>query len=423
MLDADWRWTRDEISRFVEEICKARLEDRPRYSAFKLRNAVWDVLEPLTRDPAPSYVVKDSEKDDPRLYDFLTMGINSSRGKAVEAALEYALWVGIQVQPQKKGADVLDGGFVSIPEVKEALEWQLENRSVEAASVIGARLQVLYWIDKPWLTDSVNRLFDLRQLEKNPAADTGWAAWNSFLVWVRPYIEYYKLLRDQFGYAVEQSSKVEVVHGGRHGPMHQLGEHLMLLYGRGELGLDEDGGLIKRFLKTAAHEVRAHAIWFVGNSLSGDDERKVPLPEGVLKRFMELWDWYWPEVGSREGDGDWQRYSFGSWFTSGQFPDDWSISRLGEFVKVVPVPEADHLIVDRLAGIARVDIRGATAVLDRMARTERGGIDVYLWSDSAKKILAMAMKDDSPVRDLAEKLINYLGLRGYLEFGELLKGF
>ena len=171
------------------------------------------------------------------------------------------------------------------------LEWDIvsDNRSFEALAVIGSGIGLIYWIDKNWLGTNAGRLFHLEGIKESPPMAQGWAAWNAFLVWVRPHIEFYKLFREQFAYAVTQSARVNLAERTSEQPMHHLGEHLMILYGRGQLGLDDDGGLLRRFLADSHPDVRRHAVGFVGRSIEGDEK----LPEEVVSRFQDLWSLYW----------------------------------------------------------------------------------------------------------------------------------
>ncbi len=78
------------------------------------------------------------------------------------------------------------------------------------------------------------------------------------------------------------------------------------------------------------------------------------------------------------------------------------------------------MIAKKLAEIAGVNISKAIRILDRMVRGDREG-RILGWLDSAKTILAKAMSKDVDARRCAEALIDYLGRRGYVEFGQLLK--
>jgi hypothetical protein len=414
----DWQWTRDDISKLAEEVCKARTDTGPKYPLDGIRESVWSIVNALCRDRANSYVVHDISEDDPRVRDYLHLGINSPRGKAVEAALEYARWIGNHTKVEKNGEEIVPGGFEAMPEVRDMLAWQIEsgNRTYEAMSIIGSRIGVIYWIDRDWLEANADALFDLPGIEQSPVAAEGWAAWNAFLVWVRPHLEFYRRFKGQFVYAVEQAGTVDLADSSREQPMHHLGEHLMILYGRGQLGFDDDGGVLQRFIETANPEIRRHAIGFVGRSLEGDEN----LPDDVLERFMSLWERYWAGPGRQDTQDQPEAWLFGTWFGCGKFPTQWSLDRLHEFVEIAPTVEPDHSVVERLAKIADADILTVTRILDRMIRGDKEGWRVSGWTESAEAILDRAMKAGADVRREAESLINHLGRRGYTEFGKLL---
>ncbi len=420
LVDKDWQWTRDDISQLVENICKAKSDDAPRYPLNDLREPMWGLIKHLYRDVAKSYIVHDISKDDPRVRDYIDLGTNSPRGEAVGAALEYARWVATHKHIKKSdGKEIVPGGFDAMPEVREMLEWLIasENRSFEALSVIGSRINMIYWIDKKWLAENAEPIFQLEGIEQTPLVAQGWAAWNAFLIWVKPHIEFYKIFKSQFAYAVEQVAKVTLTeHNGKQ-PMYRLGVHLMLIYGRGQLGLDDDGRLLRRFLESAIPDIRRQVIGFVGKSLQGDE--KVPVE--VTERFMALWDLYWADHGKKDAKEKPDAWLFGTWFSCGQFPDQWALDRLEEFVEVVPTPESNLDIAEKLAEITHVNPAKSVQILERMVRGDKEGWRIHGWIDSAEKILEQALKTSGEAREQAENLIDHLGRRGYTDFGKLLK--
>ena len=60
-------------------------------------------------------------KDDPRVHDYLQLGINSPRGKAVEAALAYAAWVAGHIKKHDAKQNDESLGFAVMPEVDAVL--------------------------------------------------------------------------------------------------------------------------------------------------------------------------------------------------------------------------------------------------------------------------------------------------------------
>ena len=418
LLDADWQWTRDEISRFTQAVLQAKSDGSPRYPLESLREPIWRVVDALSRDPAKSNIVHDTSKDDPRVHDYLTLGINSPRGKAVEAALDYARWVANHAKTKDGEHEIVPGGFGAMPEVQALLEWQVAdaNRSVEVLALIGSQLGLIYWIDRNWLAATAPGLFHLEGIEESPAKAHGWAAWNAFLVWVRPHVEFYKLFRDQYSFAVVQSGRADLGEPSHERPMDHLGEHLMVLYGRGELGLDDDGGLLRRFLAEARPDIRRHAIGFVGQIL----ERESDLPQEFVDRYQSLWEVYWAGLGKADAEGDPGAWLFGLWFSSGRFSPQWAIARLHEFNELAPLPEPDHEVVSELARVASADMPKVLHVLERMVLADQEGWRVHAWLDSARSILEQAMKSGGESRKEAERLINQLGRRGHIELGNLL---
>lgn len=415
-IDEGWQAARDEISELIETACQATGDkDRPRFDLDQYRTPIWTLVQSLYSDRSKSYIVRDTESDDLRVHDYLDLGMNSPRGKAVEAGLEFARWVALHLTAGSGKQDVVPGGIGAVPELAELLEWQIEphNRSLEAMAIIGSRIGVVNWIDPGWLADNADRLFELDRVQESPATAFGWAAWNAFVSWVRPHIVFYRALEKQFRYAVRQAASVDVDKQDHDQPMFRLGEHLMVLFGRGQLPLRAD--VLQHFLSTAGPAIRRHAIGFVGSSFGHEDVS----PE-IVERFMVLWDSYWAAHGRSDAADDPSAVLFGSWFASGEFPNDWALSRLSEYVEAVPVPEPEHLVMEHLAKIAQTDIAKSMRIVERMVNGDREGWRMHGWQEPAKAILEGAVRAGGSARSDAEQVIDVLGRRGYTAFGALL---
>ncbi len=415
-VDEGWQPARDEISELIETACQAtRDKDRPRFDLDQFRTRFWTLVRTLYSDRSTSYIVRDTTSDDLRVHDYLDLGMNSPRGKAVEAGLDFARWVALHLTAVSGKQDAVPGGIAAIPELAELVEWQIDpqNRSLEAMAIIGSRIGLVNWIDPRWLAENADRLFDLERVEENPATAFGWAAWNAFLSWVRPHIVFYRALERQFRYAVLQAGRVDVDKQDHDQPMFRLGEHLMVLYGRGQVPLTAD--VLQQFLSTARPAIRRHAIGFVGSSFGHED-----VPSDIVERFMALWDLYWAGHGRSDAADDPGAVLFGSWFASGEFPDDWALSCLHEYVEAVPVPEPEHLVMERLAKIAQTDIAKSVRIVERMVKGDREGWRMHGWQEPAKAILEGALKAGGAARRDAEQVIDFLGRRGYTAFGALL---
>jgi hypothetical protein len=411
----EWQSARDDVSALVEAVCEATCEKGiPKFGLNEFRDSLWGLVQGLYRDRSKSYIVRETSSDDLRMHDYLDIGMNSPRGKAVEAGLAFARWVALHLAEEGK-PDSVPGGMEAVPELRELLEWQIDpkNQSLEAMAIIGSRIGVINWIDTPWLVKNAHRLFNLERIEEVPDEAFGWAAWNAFLAWVQPHIVFYRALQQQFGYAVRHAAVVEVDRENHDQPMFRLGEHLMVLYGRGQLTLRD--AVIQEFLNSAQPPIRRHAIGFVGSSLGHEN-----IPADVIDRFMALWDVYWAGHGKRDATEDPDAVLFGSWFSAGEFPDEWALKSLHDFVEVVPVPEPEHLVMERLAKVAHIDIVKSVQVVARMVRGDRDGWRIHGWLEPAKSILELAVKSGGAARVEAEKVIDFLGRQGHTAFGALL---
>jgi len=416
-INENWQWTRDEISWFIEAVCEARIDGKPKYPLV-LREQLWALLSKLCHDKTGPYAVHDTAKVDPRLYDYVTLGGGSPRDKAISAALEYARWVANHIKAFDGKRETVPGGLSALPEVQEMLEWQIapHNRTPEALSVIGCYAGLLFWIDETWLATHADAIFNLDSIEQIPPKAEGWAAWNAYLVMVGPHIELYRVFKRQYAYAVGQLARVEPPRGDYESPMNKLGEHIVVLYGRGQLGLDDDGALLRRFLSDAKPRVRRYAMGYIGQILGNEGA----IPSEFLERSMTMWDIYWADRGKSDAREEPDAFVFGTWFSSGKLPPAWSLDRLDDYTTVVPMPEPDHAVAERLAEIAHINTEKATRIIGRMIRNDREGWHTSGWKDSAKGILREGMASGGAARKEAEVIIDYLGRRGYTEFGDLL---
>jgi len=421
LIDAGWQWSRDSISRLIERVCDARTDNTPQYSIETFRKPIGELLQHLIRGSAASYVVGSKEEDDPRLWDFMLRAINSPRGKALDASLRYARWIANHVKVVDGNLEKIPGGMRAMPEFQTMLEWVVmpENSSFQTSALLGSHLSLLYWIDKEWLRQHVGVIFELATIEKDPSVAHGWAAWNGFLVWTQPHVEYYELLKEQFAYAVRNAKILEPRETGREEPLSRLAEHLIILYGRGDLGLDDGGAMLRDFLTSANPKLRNYAVEFAGRSVYGEED----LPSDVAKRLMELWEWYWPTIAKPQVDAKRDERLFGWWFSSGKFPDDWAFKQMLNVTALIPIVEPDHEVVERLATSAAKDPDAATEILGRMERGDANGDGwhFYGWQDSAKAILTIALSAGGTAREKAIKLLDRIGRRGFDSFGSLLQ--
>jgi hypothetical protein len=99
--DPGWRWCRREIA----SLLRAGLTDKESRIPFDRRERVWKIIERLTTDPNPSPQHEARYGGDN--MDPFTLSINTNRGTALHAVVEYALWCRRELE--SRGHDATPG--------------------------------------------------------------------------------------------------------------------------------------------------------------------------------------------------------------------------------------------------------------------------------------------------------------------------
>lgn len=401
--DPDWGWTRCAIARLLSE--GLQKEGIP----FDQRNAVWNILFPLTDDPDPT--AKRDDDTDPA-----GLSINSTRGEALHAVVRYALWVRRYLEKSSEGQQKTARGFDEMPEVRNVLETHLDTTkdpSLAIRAVYGQWFPWLVLIDSKWVQENLGKIFPSQKSMRRYYD----AAWETYLGFCDVYDNVFSVLRKQYENAVrslQESQKDKDRHGD---PNTKLAEHMMVLYRRGLFRLDDPESIFSQFWKCAPNKLRAYTLEFIGRSLR---DTKDEVPPDILQRLQALWESRLNRA-KRESDvaNHGELSAFGWWFISAKFDDEWAISQLYEAIERTKSIEPDLWVVERLAKLVTQMPEECVKCLELMVIHESTGWGIYSWREAAKEILGKALQTEAAAH--AEKVINYLASKNLLEFRELLQ--
>lgn len=412
--DPDWGWTRKEIACLLSTGFEKGGAEIP----YGFREQIWVILQPIIEDPDPNPEFE--AKYGGSNMDPVTLSINAVRGEAMHAVIRYALWVRRHIEALPDGKVLIERGFDTIPEVREVLDAHLDpghDPSLAIRAVYGQWFPWLVLLDPKWAKDSISRIFprgEMSQLLRD-------AAWEAYIIFCLPYDNVLEVLCDEYGRAVD---RIGVSTGDRRRfaePDQRLAEHLMTFYWRGKLDLDDKEGLLTQFWEKASDELAAHALEFVGRSLR---DTKDGVPSEIIERLKSLW---LKRLAAAKSSIS-VRYriketaAFGWWFASGKFDDEWAIKQLREALQVARKVEPAHLVIKRLAKLVRTVPSDAVECLSMIARGDKEGWSILGYRADAREILETALRSgDAKANRAVTDLIHYLGSRGYLEFGELLR--
>lgn len=403
--DPGWRWCR----RAIASLLRAGFTDSDGQVPYEHRRLAWSSLERLTRDPNPS--PEHEQQFGGENMDPLTLSINTNRGTAMHAVIEYALWTRRLLDLH--GGDVPEG-FDAMPEVRTVLEAHLDTEAEPALAVravYGRWLPWLLLLDETWTLQHLAMI-----LPEDPSLaryrDTAWA---TYVAWCPAYDSPFRALRDEYLRAARSvPSDLPAGTLSRETADEKLGEHLVTFHWR---GLDTEG-LTQEFFDRASDELAARVMEFVGRALRNSSGE---VPPQIRSRIQELWDWRMERaLEDPEGHREELR-AFGVTFSSGQLDEGWSLRTLDRAIDFGGPPRIGVMVAKRLATIAETNPARTATLLAKMLVTSDEAWSHISWRDEARAIVAAAFESGDPIaKEAAEQIVDSYVRRGELDFRSLV---
>lgn len=399
-LGDSWAGARSEAASLIEHGFPIGPCELP----FECRAEIWSTLERLggDLDPTPqreaAFLGSNSSA-----YD---LAINSTRGTALGAAIQYGLWV-----RRHAGGSCTDFDFM--PELRSFLELHLDTAidpSIAVRSVYGRWLPWLHFLDSPWTGAHLQQILP----EEAGETDHRQAAWNAYILYCQPYSDVFPLLAEAHAWAVGELEHVDAK--ARHSPEEHLAEHLLVYYLRGLLELRSP--LLASFFEHASGAIRRHALRFVGRVLydSGDIDAE------LKARAMALWE-------ARTADLDvgpmrekhLELEAFGWWFAASSIDSSWRIAQLSRVLSQNPVVEPDRLVFEQLLALVSAFPLEVLGSLRKMIEGAANRWKTFSWRRELRQILEAALRlNSAEVTGSARAIVSLLVARGEIEYRTLL---
>jgi hypothetical protein len=416
--DLDWEWTRKDIARLL----KCGFEERKGEIPFVLCPICWSLLSSLTKDPDPT-------PEDEAIYGGSNMSpaalsINTTRGEAMHALIQYAFWIR-QYNKGTYGEECINSsGFNDMPEVRDVLEYHLNSSndpSLAVRSVYGQCFPWLVVLDQAWSSENAARIFPSQT--DNVSKDLYDAAWETYITFCNIYDNVFEILKEEYSNAVERlacsindRSRYSIESDKR------LVNHIIKLYWRGKLNLDDPQSLISRFYANASDSLRKYAIEYLGRLLYNTKDE---IDADILKRLQVLWLKRIDNlhITNKRETHLLEPIAFGWWFVSGKFNDTWAIEQLMIAIELAGKIEPEHSVLKHLSKIAAEMPLPVVECLDKiLVKNENEPRSITLSrSDETRNILEIAINsDNTKAKKVAIDLINSIGARGYHGYRDLI---
>ena len=381
---------------------------------YEFRERVWALVKPLTDDPDPT---PEHEArfggDNSSPWD---MAINTVRGVAFQALVQYGLWC---LRAGKQEGEGEAPAIHETPEVIEVLEQHLDpavDPSLAVRSVYGQFFPWIMLLDREWAKANVERIF--------PVADADapfWnAGWGGYILFVQAFDDVLEVIYDRYAFAIDALTEIENQQRRDREP-ERLAGHLMTYYWRGKLDDEKGHALFESFWQKAPSETRSAALRFIGLSLNNT---KGDLSEEIKSRLMALW-------GSRvraiaEVDekvrNPVELDEFGWWFTSDALPNDWALEQLSQVLSLTNTIEHERDTLTKLVNLFGDYPHKTVEVFEKILNSTEKTWGISLIRDGIRELLRrMLDHEDRAVVEKARELIDSLGAKCHLEFRDMLK--
>jgi hypothetical protein len=399
--DPDWGWARSAIVSLFEQ------GFREKSIPFALRETVWDIIAALVQNQEATDRIAYTDPDS-QSKDIWTHSVNRTEARAMRVAFQYIEWCRDNLKEQKFS-------LANVPEAEKLLSTGLDTEiqpSLDIRLIYGELLPFLVNVDRQWVENKKSRIFPLEP-EKRSLRDIAWIA---YLTANYAYNPAFDVLNDIYLSAVQHELAEPRLVGTGHmvgNPNDGLIHHLLQLYWRGRIGLEENG-ILGIFLKQASDELLARMVRYLGQSLKDTKE----LSGDEQQRLEKLWDRSisWPDDSQHKLELE----QYGWWFNSNHFDDQWALEHVYKSLQLSH-GESDPKL-GTLARFARLAEKYPKLVVQSAQLIVSADFEnVILWHDDLKKILSTVLKSgDAEAMKVARSIIQNMGAKGYLEYRSLL---
>jgi|CXWL01.1.fsa_nt_gi hypothetical protein len=375
---------------------------------YECKEKVWLVIEALSSDPDPQSRSDEEEiKREP-----YSDAINSVRGQAIEAVIEYALW---RYRTENLAASALKNCFEMMPEVKDVLDWHANasnDSSLAIRSIYGKSFPFLVLLDPKWTQEKLDLIMKSGQLENRKY----FSVWFAYMLYARAYNNVFSILKPYYHEAVRKIGKIPNSKIRHIDLNERLADHLMLFYGRGEMRIDD--GILVDFWSNADEKLRGHALDFIGRGLKNDE----PADPEAIERLRNLWEARLKNAQSSEDKSlvEDEMSAFAWWFASGKFEEKWSCDQFLIAPEYGRLTQADSFVVERLLESVKTLPLESIRILSKLVLTNPGWV-VLAHREQVKDILSIALHSpEKTANKEAQELISIMLSRDIGDFSELL---
>lgn len=262
--------------------------------------------------------------------DYLTDAINTTRGRALEALLQYGAWL----RRDQADADVSD-----VFQILESRFGEKPPLAVAEHALLGAHFHQLYGLSALSATDAAPKIFPQQSTSR-------WAGGlAAYLRFNRAHPAVFEIFKPHFAFALDNVRLLQDETNPRNDSLAAFGQHLLDYYLLGFVDLDGGDSLLKKFYAKTKSEQWAGLFDHLGRLLSKTSVLKTRVSERVKAFF---------EARLLVGDAK-ELKEFTFWLKAECLEPEW---RIDAFRRTLPVAKgrrhATSMVTDDLAKLITI---------------------------------------------------------------------
>jgi hypothetical protein len=203
---------------------------------------------------------------------------------------------------------------------------------------------------------------------------------------------------------------------GEHDPAGSLGVHLVKMYGRGVLDL-EDSGLVARFFANAPPTAAESALQSLGSAMASSER----LPPDVVRRLESLYDYVLELYAGRPlADRRETLEPFGLWLLGPNVEWSWALPRLIRTLELTEgVVAVEFRVLESLAVASAEHPELCVQALDEMLRNS---VQFSFFNSGAvRTILTAAVAAGGSIQERAVRANDKLANNGILTYNDVFE--
>jgi hypothetical protein len=291
----------------------------------------------------------------------------------------------------------------NLPEIRRALDAQLQDRARDGwipRAIMGRWLRSLCYFGEGWLKAAATSLFPV---DDDNLRNAAW--WSHLGHDAMPLAQMMEELHGCYAETIARLSAEEGDQDVRDVLQNRLAEYIVVLHLWGALPED----LLEEFCRSAPDIVRRHAMWFVGEVISGPP---TPAREKTKAGGMKYWEQRFDAATQSPQPDDYRGElgAIGHWCFLGQFDEVWLCKQLQRMLTAGFVPNDAYDVIEWLQKIAPRHTDPAVEVMQLLLRNPR----IDRWAYMTKREPIRAVLSEGLSKGTAETIKRVDEIVGFL---------